>query len=118
MTELVACLLTGKGTWAHVANLIKNEEWKKVFLITNDFGKEKFQKSEKIEFVVINIYDEIEKIIADIKSQLKDKITGTEVALNFISGTGKEHMAILSALLGLGLGIRLVVSDENEVKLV
>jgi len=36
------------------------------------------------------------------------KTDDTEVAVNFISGSGNEHMSILSTLLKLGLGIRLV----------
>ena len=41
MTELIAFLSTGKGTWANVSGLIKGESWDKVYLLTNDFGKEK-----------------------------------------------------------------------------
>jgi hypothetical protein len=47
---------------------------------------------------------------------LKDKIKGTEVALNLVSGTGKEHMAILAALLKLGVGIRLVALTKEGFK--
>jgi len=32
------------------------------------------------------------------------------------SGSGKEHMALLSALLKLGLGIRLVSFTNNGIK--
>ena len=34
MTELVACLTTGKGSWTEVAKLIAGENWEKVYLIT------------------------------------------------------------------------------------
>jgi len=43
MTELVACLSTGKGTWGHVSRLIADGTWEKIILITNDFGKENFK---------------------------------------------------------------------------
>ena len=47
---------------------------------------------------------------------LKDKISDTEVAVNVISGTGKEHMAIISAILKMGLGIRLIALTKDGVE--
>ena len=44
MPTLIACLSTGKGTWGHVNHLIDNNNYDKVILITNDFGKENFNK--------------------------------------------------------------------------
>ncbi len=112
MTSLVACLGAGKGTWAEVRKLIESESWNKVFLVTNSFGKEKFA-AENAEFIVIDDFQAPQAIAAVIISQLKGKIIDTEVALNISSGQGNVHMAILSALLKLGLGIRLV-SIVNE----
>ncbi len=112
MTSLVACLGAGKGTWAEVKKLIESESWDKVFLVTNSFGREKFT-AEKAEFIVIDDFQAPQPIAAVIISQLKGKIIDTEVALNISSGSGNVHMAILSALLKLGLGIRLV-SIVNE----
>ena len=43
------------------------------------------------------------------------KIKDSEVAVNFVSGTGKEHMALLSALLKLGIGIRLLALTKEGV---
>jgi len=42
MTQLIACLSTGKGTWTTIARIISSEDWENLFLITNEFGKEKF----------------------------------------------------------------------------
>ena len=47
---------------------------------------------------------------------LSEKIVGTEVALNMISGTGKEHMALLSAVLKSGLGVRIVANTVEGMK--
>jgi len=47
---------------------------------------------------------------------LKGKIRGIEAAVNLISGTGKEHMAIMSALLKLGLAIRFVTLTDSGVR--
>lgn len=116
MTELVALLSTGKGTWTEVIKIISSQEWDRVFLVTNEFGRSTFNKKENMDFIVINPELSIELIITHIQEQLKDKINGTEVALNMTSGSGKEHMALLSALLKLGLGIRLITYSVNSVK--
>lgn len=115
MTSLIACLSTGKGTWGHVSRLIEDGSWDKVFLITNEFGKENFQKIKNTELILIDPNKGIKDIQQEIMDQLKDKIEG-EVALNMVSGTGKEHMALLSALLKLGLGIRLMALTKDGIE--
>ena len=116
MTDLVACLSTGKGTWTHVKGVISGCEWDNIFLITNEFGREKFSSEKKVELIVVDSNKQLLELVEDIKKQLKDKISGTEVALNLASGTGKEHMAILSAVLKLGIGVRLVALAKEGVK--
>jgi len=117
MTTLVACLSTGKGTWGHVARLIADEDWEKVILITNEFGKENFKLEKKnVELIVINSMKHLPELVEEVKKALEGKIKGTEVALNLVSGSGKEHMAVISALLKLGLGIRLIALTKEGVK--
>lgn len=113
MTELIACLSTGKGTWGEVSKLLTAEEWDNVFLVTNEFGQEKF--TAKAEYILINDKMHIKQLIETIREQLQKKVKGTEVALNLSSGSGKEHMAILSAVLQLGVGIRFVAVDDRGV---
>ena len=116
MTELVACLSTGKGTWGHVGRLIQDNSWDKIILITNEYGKENFTKNEKTEFLVINVNQGLKELRDDIYTKLKEKIKDTEVAVNFISGSGKEHMALISALLKLGIGIRLIALTKEGME--
>ena len=116
MVCLVASLSIGKGTWIHVSKLIQEGEWNKVFLITNTFGKENFKNTKNSELIVVDDNKNLEELRDEIKKNLNNKLTDTEVAVNFISGSGKEHMAIISAILQLGYGIRLVASTENGVK--
>src|SRR3989344_8086029 len=115
MTTLIACLSTGKGTWGHVSRIIEDEKWEKVFLITNEFGKENFQQTKNTELIIIDSNKGLRELQKDIIEQLKDKVEG-EIALNIVSGTGKEHMALLSALLKLGLGIRLIALTKDGVE--
>ena len=116
MTDLVACLSPEEKNWAHVIRLIKEQDWKNVFLVTNDFGKKNFKSEKKVEFVVVDFKKPVFELIEDIKKGLKGKITDLEVALNLVSGNGKEHMAILSALLKLGVGVRLIAVTKDGVK--
>ncbi len=119
MTSLVACLGAGKGTWNEVAKLISSETWNGIFLITNDFGKENFGQKfggAKAEFVVVNDMAPSEQLLDQIKKGLAGRISDTEVAVNMASGTGSVHMALIAALIHLGLGIRFVVPSESGAK--
>lgn len=115
MTILIACLSTGKGTWVALNRLASAEKWERIYLITDSFGKEKFQLKDGMEFVLVDFRKGIAELRDEIKKILEGKIKETEVALNLLSGSGKEHMAILSALLHIGVGVRLVnFSDEKK----
>ncbi len=116
MTELVACLSTGKGTWGHVSRLMQDGKWEKIFLITNDYGKENFNKDDKTELIAINLNQGIKELRDEIMNNLKEKIKGSEVAVNIISGMGREHMALMAALLKIGVGFRLVALTKDGVE--
>ncbi len=115
MTELVACLGAGKGTWNEVARLVAAESWDKIFLVTNDFGRENFAQkfpAVKAEFVVIDDFAPAQQLLEAIRNGLSGKILDTEVAVNLSSGSGNVHMALIAALLKLGTGVRFVVPSE------
>ncbi|MCX6710169.1 MAG: hypothetical protein NTV63_04445 [Candidatus Woesearchaeota archaeon] len=118
MTCLVAVLSSGKGTWAYLGAIIEKEPWEKIFLVTNDFGRENFGKRVKtekqVEFIVLNPEKTIPELIDSIAGALSGKIADFQVALNIISGEGKEHTAVLAALLRLGLAVRLVALDKDD----
>jgi len=116
MTDLVACLSSGEKSWGHVARLIKEQEWESIFLVTNDFGRQNFKPEKQINFVVVDFQKPVAELINDIVKQLKGRFSDFEVALNIVSGSGKEHMAILSALLKLGVGVRLMAVTKEGVK--
>jgi hydroxylamine reductase (hybrid-cluster protein) len=116
MTDLVACLSAGEKIRAHVARLTNDADLKNVFLITNEFGKQNFKSDKKVNFVIVDFQKPVFELIEDIRKGLKGKITDLEVALNLVSGSGKEHMAILSALLKLGVGVRLMAVTKDGVK--
>lgn len=115
MATLICCLSTGKGTWLKVMDVIKNHHWDKIFLVTNEFGKEKFRAEKPSEFLIIDNEADVKSIMKQIKNNLQNRIHDFEVALNIDSGPGKEHMALISALVQLGLSIRFVSVENNRL---
>ena len=116
MTDLICCLSSGKGTWEHVKTVIEKENWENIFLITDEFGKNNFKTTKQIIFILVDNKDSISIYKDKIIDQLHGKINGIEVALNLVSGTGKEHMGILSALLKLGLAVRFMALTKDGIK--
>jgi len=113
--ELVALLSTGKGTWGQVSGLIKRGEWDNVIVIGNDFAKNFKIEGKKFEFLEFDFDKKLRDLKEDFAEKLKGKINGTEVALSIASGTGKEHMSLISALLSLPTGIRFTALTKDGV---
>jgi len=113
MTSLIASLGNEKATIAHVAELIKRENWEKIILVSEN-KQGAIPQKPNIEYMIINPNNMLSELAEDIRKRIK--IDDIEVALNLISGSGKINMAILSALLKLGLGIRLVALTKEGIK--
>ena len=112
--ELVALLSSGKGSWAQVAGLINRGEWDNIILLGDSFA-EKFTTEKKHEFIKIDTSKRIVELKQEILEKLKGKINGTEVALSIASGEGKEHMALISALLSSPVGVRFVALTSEGI---
>ncbi|MEJ2267515.1 MAG: hypothetical protein P8X70_00355 [Nanoarchaeota archaeon] len=112
--ELIALLSSGKGTWAQVSGLMKYGNWDKVILLGNDFAKQ-FTNEKEFEFIKIDLDKKIKELKEEFKEKLKGKINGTEVALTIASGDGKQHMALISALINLPVGIRFAALTREGV---
>lgn len=116
MPTLIACLSTGKGTWSEVTKIINSQPWSRVFLVTNAFGRENFKPGANTELILLNELAEASVMVEQIKTQLQGKITDFEVGLNLVSGSGKEHLAVLEAVLELGLNFRLITLNNGQVE--
>lgn len=115
--ELVALLSSGQGTWAQVSGLIKHGEWDKVILIGDDFSSQ-FQITEKkeiTEFIKVDLKKKLVDLKEDLLKKLKGKFEGMEVACSIASGEGKEHMALISALISVPVGIRFTALTKEGV---
>ena len=111
--ELIAFLGAGQGTWAQVAGVIKRGEWDNIILIGDSFAK-KFTIEKDFEFIEITSSGLVD-LKEEILKKLQGKVKGTEVALSIASGEGKEHMALISALLSLPSGIRFTALTKDGV---
>jgi hypothetical protein len=112
--ELVALLSTGKGTWGQVSGLMTHGEWDKIIVLGDEFGAG-FTHDKKFEFIKINLSAKIKELQEEFLKKLKGKIDGTEVALSIASGEGKEHMALISALINVPVGIRFAALTKDGV---
>lgn len=114
MTDLIVCM-TDKVGLSHIKGLIEKNEWDNIFLITTeqmanvDIGGE-------TNLILVDLKTSTESLTGQISRGLNGNVSGLEVALNLFSGSGKEHMAIIAAILKLGLGIRLVKQGKEKIK--
>lgn len=111
--ELVAFLGKGEGTWGQVAGVIKQGEWESIILIGNEFAK-KFNIEKDFEFIEVKSSGLVD-LKEEILKKLQGKVKGTEVALSIASGDGKEHMALISAILNLPAGIRFTALTKEGI---
>jgi len=116
MADLLICMGSGKGTWAYAYQLIEAERWDRVFVITSPFFTEKIGL-RKPHIHVLSFDDKltVDQLAEEYAKQLKPHLSG-DVAVNFISGDGREHLALVGALLKLGIGLRFVHLTPHGVK--
>lgn len=113
--ELIALLSSGKGSWGQVAGLMKKGEWSNIILLGPNYAKEFTLKEIPFEFIEYDPQKPLINLKKYMETRLKQKIKGTEVAVSIASGDGKEHMALLSALLSIPVGIRLVALTKDGI---
>ena len=112
--ELIALLSSGKGTWAQVAGLLNQGDWDKVILLGSDFAKQ-FTHQKEFEFIQCDLNKRLKDLKEEFSQKLKGKISGTEVALSIASGDGKEHMALISSLLSIPVGVRFAALTKDGI---
>ncbi len=116
--ELVAFVGNDKETWGQVSALINRGEWEKVILVRNK-TTEGFPVSDGIEEIKVDTQQSLMDLKNTLLDKLKAKTKGDfEVALSIASGNGKEHMALISSLLSIPVGIKLVAFTKKGVEFV
>ncbi len=112
--ELIALLSSGKGTWGQVSGLISRGEWDKIVLVGDSFAKN-FKSNKKFEFIQVDLTKGLKDLKKEFSEKLKGKFSDLEIALSIASGSGKEHMALISALINLPLGIKFAALTKDGV---
>ena len=118
MAQLVALLSKGEGTWGQVSGLIKRGEWEKIVVIGSSYARNFLVEDAQFDFVEVDL----EKPLVALKNELVEKLKprldsdfNSEVALSVASGTGKEHMALVSALLAIPVGVRFTALTKDGI---
>lgn len=113
--DLIALLSSGKGSWAQVSGLVKMGDWEKVILVGDSFANNFKIETKKTEFVKVNLSQGLKELKKEFSEKLKGKIDGLEVALSIASGSGKEHMALISSIIDLPLGIKFTALTKDGI---
>ncbi len=93
---------------------MKHGDWEKIILIGGDFAKD-FKHEKPFEFIKVDLNQRIKELQEELLQKLKGKINGLEVALSIASGDGKEHMALVSALINLPVGVRFAALTKEGI---
>ncbi len=107
---------TDKENYPQINALMKRGDWSNILIIKNKETEDLPEGNASI--LEINSSLPINELKSDMIQKLKNTIKEIEVALSIASGTGKEHMALISALLSMPVGIRLVVYTKNGVEFI
>ncbi|MCX6801384.1 MAG: hypothetical protein NTZ73_04295 [Candidatus Diapherotrites archaeon] len=110
--SLIAVLGIGKGTWGHVKRLIDENPFDEIALISNEWGKENFKMDKPAKWIMVNNRAGFDVI----KEEIKKNLPGGKIKVSIISGSGKEHLALLAALKEAGVEYEFIVITGEGVK--
>jgi hypothetical protein len=116
--KLVAFLGTDKENLGQLTALINRGDWEQAFLVRD---KETSLLTTSKDYKTIDI--DTSKDLFTLKTQIQEKLkkylsNDFEVALSIASGSGKEHMALISSLLSIPVGITFVAFTKEGVKFI
>ncbi len=117
MAEFVGILSSGQGTWGQVAGLARQGQWEKIYLLGPNYAKDFNLQGVPFDFIEYNPELSITQLKDFFVEKLKDKFSSfnSEVTLSIASGSGKEHMALISALLSIPVGVRFTALTSSGV---
>ncbi len=116
--ELVAFIGTDKENWGQITALSNRIDSEKIFLVKNK-EVSGFPENNKSEIISVDSSSSLFELKNEILEKLKSKLNNDfEVAVSLASGNGKEHMALISALLSIPVGIRLVAYTKEGIQFV
>lgn len=113
--DFVAFIGEDKENWGQITALVRRGEWDNVIIVKNKNVKD-FPVLSNGEIVEVDCQSPLVELKDNMLNKLKEKIKDFEVSLSLASGNGKEHMALISALLSIPVGIRLVVFTKTGIE--
>ncbi len=114
--NLVVLIGEDKESYGQVTALLNRTDAEKIVLLKNKKA-DSFPQNEKCKIIEIDSSKDLLSLKDDMKEKLKEEISKEfEVSLSIASGTGKEHMALISALLSIPVGVRFVVFTKNGIE--
>ena len=117
--ELIAFAGEDKENWNQLTALINKLDDCEKAIIVKDANTKEFPFTQKCEAIDVDTKKSLLELKEEIMHKLKGRISWEfEVAVSLASGKGKEHMALLSALLCIPVGVRLVIYAKEGVKFI
>ena len=120
MSVLISILGTGKGTWFEVHKLLEQKLFDSVLLFVDEWAVQNYRNEYNAIVVPLATEATSEQLIEVMKHAIKQHMVSQQgeldIAINISSGTGKQHAALLAAVMQLGYGIRLVTLENGEFK--
>ena len=113
--EFVAFVGKDKESWGQVKALMNHLDCEKIIIVKNK-EVSGFPSSSKTVFIELDSKKPLIELKKDIMEKLKLKLSKEfEVLLSIASGTGKEHMALISALLSIPAGVRFTALTKDGI---
>jgi hypothetical protein len=114
--EFVCFIGSDEKNWGQIKALLNRLEYDKAVLVV-DKEIMGFPENEKCKVVKVNAGAGLLDLKKEIMEKTKSLLSGDfEVSLSLASGNGKEHMALVGAMLSLPVGVRLVAFTKEGIK--
>jgi hypothetical protein len=115
--KLVAFLGSDKENWGQVSALVNRLDECEQFILVKQKSSPSFPTNHKCKTIEIDSSIPLTKLKENLVTELKQHLSKDfEVALSLASGNGKEHMALISSLLNIPVGIKLVVYTKEGIQ--
>ncbi len=114
--NLVALIGKEKSGYGQISALLNRFEAERIILV-KDHSVTEFPSNESSQVLNVDFDSDLVSLKNEMESKLKMALNKDfEVALSIASGTGKEHMAIISALLAIPVGVKIVACTKNGIE--
>ena len=116
--NLVIYVGEDRESYGQITALINRSESESIVLVKNKKVID-FPFDERCKIIEVDTSADINSLREDIKEKVKKEIGKEfEISLSIASGTGKEHMALISALLAIPVGVKFVVFTRNGIEFI